>query len=115
MELDRRSFLGSVGSVVTVTFLEPGSPGAPKPLGITAYAQAPAAQGGTDVSALRDRINKDGEFLLKARYWDSHVRLEIGDRPYDLVVERGQVSQVSPASAPGKFDVRIAGPIAAWS
>jgi pimeloyl-ACP methyl ester carboxylesterase len=115
MQLDRRSFLGSVGSIVTVTFLEPGSPGATRPLGITAYAQTLGTQGGTDLSALRDRINKDGEFLLKARYWDSHLRLEIGDRPYDLVVERGQVSQISAASAPGKWAIRIAGPAPAWA
>jgi pimeloyl-ACP methyl ester carboxylesterase len=114
MELDRRSFLASVGSVAAVTFLEPGSLEAAPPLAPAAYAQSGSA-GGLNTAAFRDRANGDGEFLLKARYWDATLALEIGDRPYSLVVQKGKIAEFAPASAPGNPDVRISGPVAAWS
>lgn len=114
MDLDRRSFLATVGSVAAVTFLDPGSSEATPLLEPAAYAQA-GSPGGMNVGALRDRVNGDGEFLLKARYWDARLRLEIGDRPYNMVVQRGKIAEFAPASAPDSSDVRIAGPAAAWS
>jgi len=114
MQLDRRSFLASVGSVAAVTFLEPGSPEASPPLAPAAYAQS-GSPGGLNAAAFRDRANADGEFLLKARYWDARLQLEIDDRPYSVVVQTGRVTDVAPASAPGNPDVRITGPAAAWS
>ena len=114
MELDRRSFLASVGSVAAVTFLDPGAGSATPALEPSAYEQA-AGTGGPDVEALRGRVNADGEFLLKARYWDARLRLEIGDRPFNATITRGRVAELTPASAPGAADVRIAGPTAAWS
>ena len=66
MEMDRGSFLSSVGGVAAVTFLDIGSPLATPALGAAAYAQS-AATGGLNVGAFRDRANADGEFLLKAR------------------------------------------------
>src|SRR4051812_15313753 len=114
MEMDRRSFLSSVGGVAAVTFLDVGSPLATPVLDAAAYAQS-GAIGGLNAGALRDRANADGEFLLKARYWDARLRLEIGDRPYDVVVQRGRIADITAASGAGTQDVRIAGPAAAWS
>ena len=114
MAMDRRSFLSTVGGVAAVTFLDPGSPLATPVLEAAAYAQSGGA-GGVNLGALRDRANADGEFLLKARYWDARLRLEIGDRPYNVAVQRGTIVEFAPASAPGTPDVRIAGPAAAWS
>ena len=114
MELDRRSFLVSVGGVAAVTFLDRGSSEAAPPLAPAAYAQSGSA-GGLNAGAFRDRANADGEFLLKARYWDARLQLEIGDRPYSVVVQKGRIAELAPASAPGNPDVRITGPAAAWS
>jgi pimeloyl-ACP methyl ester carboxylesterase len=114
MEMDRRSFLSSVGGVATVTFLDIGSPLATPALDAAAYAQSSGA-GALNVAALRDRANADGEFLLKARYWDARLRLEVGNRPYNVIVQRGRIAEFAAAPAPGTADVRIAGPAAAWS
>jgi pimeloyl-ACP methyl ester carboxylesterase len=113
MEVDRRSFLAALGGVAGVTFVDTGSPEAMPALSATAYAQT--AGSGFNVAAFRDRANTDGEFLLKARYWDAHLRLEMGDRPYDMIVRKGHIAEFAPAASPGDADVRIAGPIAAWS
>jgi pimeloyl-ACP methyl ester carboxylesterase len=114
MELDRRSFLASVGSVAAVTFLDPGAPAAAPALDVAAFTQT-ASGVGLDLAALRGRANADGEFLLKARYWDARIRLEMGGRPFNMNVVKGQIADIAPASAPGTPDVRIAGPDAAWS
>jgi pimeloyl-ACP methyl ester carboxylesterase len=114
MDMKRRSFLLTLGSVAGVTFMDFGSPEATPALPLTAYAQSGSA-GGFDVAAFRDRANADGEFLLKARYWDAHVRLEMGDRPYTVTVQNGRVAGVESSGAPGAADVRIAGPMTAWS
>jgi pimeloyl-ACP methyl ester carboxylesterase len=114
MELNRRSFLTRVGGVAAVTFLEPGSSEAAPRLAPAAYAQSTSA-GGLDTAACRNRANADGEFLLKARYWEARLQLEIGDRPYSLVVQKGRIAEFAPASVPGTPDVRISGPVAAWS
>jgi len=114
MDLDRRSFLSTVGGVATVTFLDLGSPLATPALDAASYAQTPSAAG-LKPETVRDRANADGEFLLKARYWDARIRLEVADRPYSVVVRKGRIAEFATATAPGTPDVRIAGPAAAWA
>ena len=113
MTINRRSFIASVGGIgVAVTFVDWGANAAPPALPKSAYA----AQGTNSsfAGALRDRLNSDGEFLLKARYWDARIQLEIGSRPYTMVVRAGHVAELAAATAPGTADIRIAGPEAAW-
>ena len=113
MTINRRSFIASVGGLgAAVTFLDWGADAATPALPKAAYA----AQGanGSFAATLRDRLNSDGEFLLKARYWDARLQLEIGSRPYTMVVGSGRVAELAAATAPGKADIRIAGPEAAW-
>jgi pimeloyl-ACP methyl ester carboxylesterase len=114
MGMNRRAFMASVGSVAAVTFLERGARGAAPALDAGSFAQQPAG-GDPNVGAFRDRANADGEFLLKARYWDASLRLEVGNRPYDVLVRQGKIANVAPATAPGKPDVRISGPATAWT
>ena len=113
MEIDRRTFMASLGGAATaVNFLESTARAAtPTP----SFAQQGGAPAGFDPRALRDRANGDGEFLLKARYWDARLRLEIGDHPYDVLVQAGKIADFAPAAAAGKPDVRIAGPAQAWA
>jgi pimeloyl-ACP methyl ester carboxylesterase len=114
MDVDRRSFLASVGRVAPVVFLDPGGVGAAPPLSAAAFAQPADAHRGLEASALRDRLNADGEFSLKARYWNAHVRLEVGNRPFNVTVQQGRIAELSPATSAGQVDVRIAGPDSAW-
>src|SRR5229473_3592610 len=108
MEIDRRAFMANLGAAAAALRLME-SPAFTLPL----VQQAPPA--GFDRRALRARANADGEFLLKARYWDAHLRVEIGDHPYDVLVQAGKVVDFAPAVAAGSPDVRIAGPAQVWA
>ncbi len=109
MNIDRRTFIASLGATATAGEL----------LGATARAAVPVAQGAStvklDLHALRDRANSDGEFLLKARYWGARVRMNFGDDPFDLRIENGKITDGALASAPGTSDVRISGSPQAWA
>jgi pimeloyl-ACP methyl ester carboxylesterase len=108
MEIDRRAFMASLGeAAVAINFLESSA------FALAPDQQAPPA--GFDPRALRTRANADGEFLLKARYWDAHLRVEIGDHPYDVLVQAGKVVDFKPAVAAGSPDVRIVGPAQVWT
>jgi hypothetical protein len=70
--------------------------------------------GTIDPHAFINRANADGEFLVAARYWDARLRLEIGDRPYDVLVQAGKIADFTVASAAFVHDVKIAGPVETW-
>ena len=70
---------------------------------------------GLEISDLRERLNADPEFLLTARYWDVLVRLEVGEALYDMIIENGTVGVLGPATSGWTYDVRVAGPLAAWT
>jgi pimeloyl-ACP methyl ester carboxylesterase len=111
--MNRRSFVTALGAATAgVSFLDWAAPGAAPSLSPRAYAQAEPAP--TAIAALRDRLNADGEFRLKARYWDALIQLEVGDRPFQVAVANGQVATVAAADRARRPDVRIAGPEAAW-
>jgi hypothetical protein len=43
------------------------------------------------VETIRERLNRDPEFLLAARYWYCDIRFFIGDDAYFLRIENGKV------------------------
>jgi pimeloyl-ACP methyl ester carboxylesterase len=110
MDMNRRSFMASVGGAATISWIDV----VPR---AEALAQTSAPQNSNapfDVHALRDRLNADGEFLLKARYWDARLRLEIDDHRFNVVVRAGRVADFAPLITGGPIDVRISGPATAW-
>lgn len=43
------------------------------------------------VEVIRDRLNRDPEFLLTARFWCCDIRFFIGDDSYFMRIENGKV------------------------
>ena len=77
-----------------------------------------AAQGAGPLNGadLKDRLIKDGEFGVAARYWTGRVQVEIGATAYLLSVSNGKVSDVTDVRPGGdsQADVRMSGPEAVW-
>ena len=112
--IDRRSFLARMGAVaaaaeaITSVACRNGD-------AVTTAAAAQSA-GGIRSADLKERLAKDGEFGLTARYWTGRVQLEVGSRAYVLNLSNGNVADVmdvGPGSA-NQADVRIAGPELVW-
>ena len=47
-----------------------------------------------DWEQVRTRANVDGEFRIHARFWNSRIRLKIGDKRYQMVVDSGEMMNV---------------------
>ena len=47
-----------------------------------------------DWEQVRSRANGDGEFRMHARFWNSRIRLKIGDRRYQVVVDSGEIVSI---------------------
>ena len=45
------------------------------------------------VDIIRDRLNRDPEFLLAARFWYCDIRFFIGQDPYFMRIENGKVKE----------------------
>jgi hypothetical protein len=45
------------------------------------------------VDTIRDRLNRDAEFLLTARFWYCDIRFFIGEDPYFMRIENGKVDR----------------------
>ena len=112
--IDRRTFMARVGGAAAAGNVL-ASAACNEEAGTSASAALPAARPGLDPRALRDRINSDGEFQLRARYWDASVRLQIDDSAYDVRVQAGRIAEIAPSTGSAKADVRIAGPAQAWA
>lgn len=71
--------------------------------------------GTIDTARFLERARGDGELKIAARYWNARVRMEIGDRAYDLLVNNGNVTTFSGASRADTADVTITGPRESWA
>src|SRR5437870_3972057 len=89
MEIDRGTFIASLGATTAAGGLVKAGAGAATPM-----------QGGStaklDFRALHERTNRDGEFLLKARYWNARLRLDVGDQPFEVRVVSGKITDFAP-------------------
>jgi len=107
MDIDRRTFMVSLGGAAAVHSL--ASPAGAMPL------VQQSGRGAVDYGAVRDRANADGEFLLKARYWDARLLVDVGGDRHDVIIRSGRIADVAPATAGGDADVRITGSADAWA
>jgi hypothetical protein len=64
--------------------------------------------------AFRDDLNRDPEFAHTARYWDSRIRLGIGDDPVLLSVRDGALADVRPYQIEDSCDLSISAPVSDW-
>jgi pimeloyl-ACP methyl ester carboxylesterase len=68
-----------------------------------------------DTKSFLERVKRDGEFQIASRYWNAAIRMVVGDRSYDLVVNNGSATSFAAASLDGRPDVTIAGPRESWA
>ena len=114
MEIDRRTFMTTVGGAVAAANWI-GSEACSTRENVSAAGLQHVGAGTIDPKAFLNRANADGEFLVAARYWDARLRLEIGDRPYDVLIQAGKIADFTVASAASVPDVKIAGPAETWA
>jgi len=111
--LDRRSFLTQIGTVMVAA----DAIGAVACRSGAAASVAAAEGTGPLIGAdLKDRLIRDGEFGLAARYWTGRVQVEIGPAAYLLSLSNGKVSDVTDVrpGSDSQADVRMSGPEAVW-
>ncbi|MEX2480269.1 MAG: hypothetical protein WD928_05345 [Gammaproteobacteria bacterium] len=67
------------------------------------------------VDDIRDRLNRDPEFVLTARFWYCDVRFLVGDDPYFMHIENGRVSSFQHGTQGfDPYDIHIGGPVEVW-
>ena len=49
-----------------------------------------------DWQRVKARANGDDEFRIHARFWDSVVKLGVGDASYRMTVASGQITEIEP-------------------
>lgn len=112
--LDRRQFLTAVGGAVAVAnFI--GSEACRSEDTVSATELQRIGSGTIDPGAFMAKANADGELQVASRYWDARLRLEIGDRAYDAVIQKGKMTSFSSAAGAGQADVKISGPTETWA
>lgn len=104
MEIRRRTFMARLGGAAAVSLV-----------GSKPRAQQHAELLALDPRAFLDRANADGEFGATARFWNAHVRMDIGEASFDAFIREGRMAEFAPSTGAGDPDVRIAGPAEIWS
>ena len=67
-----------------------------------------------DWQLLRSRANDDEEFRMHARFWNSTIRLGIGNEKQKLSIEGGEILLIEPWGRSVAGDLSIQAPIADW-
>ena len=63
---------------------------------------------------LRDRVNRDPEFRLAARFWDATLRLDFGDASMRLRLRDGSLAVVEPCAAEAPCDLFVGASEPEW-
>ena len=68
------------------------------------------------VHAIRDRLNRDPEFLLAARFWSCDIRFFIGNDQYFMRIDNGRVDRFQRGSQGfDPYTINIGGPEEVWT
>ncbi len=67
-----------------------------------------------DFDGFQKELNQDPEFAHTARYWDSRIRLGMGDEAFMLKVRDGSLADVSPYLVEDSCDLDIDAPGSDW-
>jgi hypothetical protein len=67
------------------------------------------------VDTIRDRLNRDPEFLLTARFWYCDIRFFIGGDLYFMRIENGKVDHFQHGTQGfDPYTINIGGPVEVW-
>ena len=68
-----------------------------------------------DVVAVRETANRDGAFLLNARYWTAVIGLDMETDRYEVYIRDGKVTEMKRVERlVGGYDIRVGAPADAW-
>src|SRR6202022_3982835 len=99
----------------------PGARSVPRALaaGVRPLSSAPSRGGHMfdfDVVAVREAANRDGAFLLNARYWTAVIGLDMDTDRYEVHIRDGKVSELKRMERlAGDYDIRVRAPADAWA
>jgi hypothetical protein len=66
-------------------------------------------------ATLQEALNGDPEFRLAARYWNSRIKLAVGEQPYFVTVVDGVVVDATDvATGFDPYTIEIGGPVETW-
>ena len=67
------------------------------------------------VDDIRDRLNRDPEFVLTARYWYCDRRFVVGEDLYFMHIENGRVESFQQGTQGfDPYTINIGGPVEVW-
>jgi len=67
------------------------------------------------VDDIRDRLNRDPEFVLTARYWYCDLRFVVGEDLYFMHIENGRVESFQQGTQGfDPYTINIGGPVEVW-
>lgn len=67
------------------------------------------------VEDILERLNRDAEFVLTARFWYCDLRFKIGDDPYFMHIENGRVTSFQHGTQGfDPYEIHIGGPTEVW-
>jgi len=69
-----------------------------------------------DYSWIIDRANEDGEFKIAARFWDTTIRLDVGEQSHIMRVRDGRLVSLCKCDSveAASYDIRISAPESDW-
>lgn len=67
-----------------------------------------------DLEGFHQDLNKDPEFAHSARYWDSRMRLGMGEETLLLIIRDGRLQQIREYRIEDSCDVDITAPMSDW-
>lgn len=68
-----------------------------------------------DKDSFCESANKDPEFLIAARFWNTSLKIEMEDDAFILDIKDGKISAINSAPAPDDaWDIKISGPADDW-
>ncbi len=62
-----------------------------------------------------EQANRDGEFRVAARFWNTTLRLDVGEGSIQLAIAGGVVRAVTPCERTSRCDTSVTGPAEEWA
>jgi hypothetical protein len=61
-----------------------------------------------------EQANRDGEFRIAARLWNTTLRLDLGEQSLQLAIADGEIRAATPCERGSRCEVSVAGPAEEW-
>ncbi len=69
-----------------------------------------------NIDSVYEAANRDPEFLIAARFWNTLLKLEMGENSFILTIRDGKIASVDSTPSPSEpWEIRIGGPLEDWN